>query len=267
MQINKIRSANRVSQFTLLLLLGLQLFFTGCSTKSAPPGIEALDPHGSEKIGRLGYTIQVGAFGDVENAAGLSNVLNRKGLSAYYFRHESGLYKVRFGDFLSLDQARDKAESLLQAGVIADYYIVRPESYAIARLGWNGDAYVREKLISTASNFVGIPYKWGGESMEEGFDCSGLVMAVYQLNGLNLPRTSRKQYRTGKAVRAHELKKGDLVFFATNGGRRVSHVGIYTGNNTFIHAPKKGKPIQTASLDNDYFKKRYLGGRTYLGDS
>ncbi|OKY74071.1 MAG: hypothetical protein BM485_15775 [Desulfobulbaceae bacterium DB1] len=265
MQINKIRSANN-SRFIILLLLALHLALAGCSTTSTP-GPETLEPTERDKIARLGYAIQAGAFGDVENAAKLSAVLNRKGLSAYYFRHESGLYKVRFGNFPSLDQAQHKAESLLRDGIIADYYVVRPESYAVARLGLQDDAFLRDQLINTAANFVGIPYKWGGQSIDEGFDCSGLVMAVYQLNGLNLPRTSWKQYRTGKAVQVDELKKGDLVFFATNGGRTVSHVGIYTGNNTFIHAPKRGKPIQSASLDNAYFKTRFMGGRTYLGDS
>jgi cell wall-associated NlpC family hydrolase len=89
-------------------------------------------------------------------------------------------------------------------------------------------------------------------------------MAVYQLNGLDLPRTSRQQWRTGKPIRRKELDRGDLVFFATSGGRRVSHVGIYTGNGMFLHAPGRGKAIREASLESKYFRKRYLGARTYL---
>jgi cell wall-associated NlpC family hydrolase len=89
-------------------------------------------------------------------------------------------------------------------------------------------------------------------------------MTVYQLNGLDLPRTSRQQWNTGTPVSRRHLSKGDLVFFATNGGRRVSHVGLYAGDNQFIHAPRRGQRIQTASLANSYYKKRYLGARRYL---
>ena len=89
-------------------------------------------------------------------------------------------------------------------------------------------------------------------------------MAVYQLNGLDLPRTSKEQFSVGGYIRPQHLQKGDLVFFATSGGKRVSHVGIYAGNNSFIHSPSKGKTIRITSLNNKYFMKRYIGARTYL---
>ncbi len=95
-------------------------------------------------------------------------------------------------------------------------------------------------------------------------DCSGLTMAVYQLNGLSLPRSSREQYKTGASVKKSRLLKGDLVFFATSRGRKISHVGIYVGHNKFIHAPGYNKYIRTESLSNTYFIKRYVGARTYL---
>ncbi|MBI5556416.1 MAG: C40 family peptidase [Deltaproteobacteria bacterium] len=215
----------------------------------------------------MGYTIQAGAFTDVEQAARLSRTLEKQGLNAYYFRHDSGLYKVRFGNYPTPEEASRQAENLLRAGIIADYYLVRPESYAMAKKNELGEDYLREQLFDTACEFLGICYKWGGVSQDEGFDCSGLTMAVYQLNGLDLPRTSKSQFHTGKPVKKDELKKGDLVFFATKGGKKITHVGIYAGDNTFIHAPRKGKQIQTASLDKGYFKDRFVGARTYLSDS
>ncbi|GAJ19868.1 unnamed protein product, partial [marine sediment metagenome] len=109
-----------------------------------------------------------------------------------------------------------------------------------------------------------FPYQWGGSSVDDGFDCSGLAMAVYQLNGLNLPRSSKEQYRAGIPIKQSQLKKGDLIFFATSRGKKVSHVGIYTGDNKFIHAPRKGKRIRTDSLSNRYFEARYAGAKTYL---
>jgi cell wall-associated NlpC family hydrolase len=89
-------------------------------------------------------------------------------------------------------------------------------------------------------------------------------MAVYRINGLNLPRMSKEQYRAGIPIEKGRLKSGDLVFFATSGGKRVSHVGVYTGGNKFIHAPGKGRRICAASLSKKYFKTRYVGARTYL---
>jgi cell wall-associated NlpC family hydrolase len=118
--------------------------------------------------------------------------------------------------------------------------------------------------VTTARGFLGIPYAWGGASPSEGFDCSGLTMTVYRINGLILPHSSRTQYKTGTPVSKGRLQKGDLVFFATKRGRRVSHVGIYTGNNQFIHAPGNNKRVRTESLSNSYFRENYVGARTYL---
>ena len=267
MKVNKCNFLQTAIILRHRLCLLLLLIVAGCSTHSPPPPVKTLVPQGTKELARLGYTIQVGAFSQVENAARLTAKLAKKGVSPYYFRHSSGLYKVRFGNFTTLAAARRQAEYLVQTGIISDFYLVRPESYAVAQQEKLGSSYLRNKVSDTAGDFIGIPYKWGGDSAAESFDCSGLTMAVYRLNGLNLPRTSRSQFRTGRAVQKNNLKKGDLVFFATNGGRRVSHVGIYTGNNTFIHAPGKGKHIKTASLSNSYFKSRYLGARSYIGDS
>jgi len=267
MQISKHYALHRAFLWPFFLLLLVQLLLTsGCSTLSPTPVNTSLAPQSSGSF-RLGYTIQAGAFTDVEHAARLSRTLEKQGLNAYYFRHDSGLYKVRFGNYPSLREATSQAETYLRAGLITDYYLVRPDSYALAKKNELGEDYLRGQLLDTAEEFVGIRYKWGGASQEDGFDCSGLTMAVYQLNGLDLPRTSKSQFYTGRPVAKDELKKGDLVFFATRGGKRITHVGIYAGNNTFIHAPRKGKQIETSSLSSSYFASRFIGARTYLGDS
>lgn len=251
--------------FILLLLVQFMLV-SGCSPLAPPPVESPLAPQSSNSL-RLGYTIQAGAFTEVEHAARLSSTLEKQGLNAYYFRHSSGLYKVRFGNYPSQEAATQQAENYLRAGIISDYYLVRPDSYALAKKNELGEDYLRDQLLDTAAEFVGIRYKWGGVSQDDGFDCSGLTMAVYQLNGLDLPRTSKSQFQYGKPVAKDALKKGDLVFFATRGGKRITHVGIYAGNNNFIHAPRKGKHIETSSLASNYFASRFIGARTYLGDS
>jgi cell wall-associated NlpC family hydrolase len=228
-----------------------------------PQQIEEPSPSIS-KLARMGYSIQVGAFSNLGNAIRLTESLESEGLSAYYFKHETGLYKVRFGDYSSRDAARATADRLQRADTIPKYYIVKPEDYALARERIYGQEYFRNGIVETAERFIGLPYRWGGSSARTGFDCSGLAMAVYHLNGLNLPRSSWAQYRAGDPVRRRALDKGDLVFFATSGGKRVSHVGVYTGDESFIHAPGKGKKIRMDSLSNRYYATRYLGARTYL---
>ena len=83
-------------------------------------------------------------------------------------------------------------------------------------------------------------------------------------NGLNLPRSSSAQWTAGSRVDRHQLSEADLVFFATSGGKRISHVGIYVGKDKFIHAPGRSKKIRVSSLSNTYFKQRYVGARSYL---
>jgi len=218
-----------------------------------------------ESLAQLGYSVQVGAFANLDNAVRLSEALERYGLDAYYFVHETGLYKVRFGDFPTKEAARRKAEYVRAAGIIDEYWIVSPADYAVRKQRkYGGRIDLRSEIVGTAKRFIGTPYRWGGTSPDEGFDCSGLTMVVYQLNGLKLPRSSRQQYGAGIPIGRNELLQGDLVFFATSGGRRISHVGIYVGKGRFIHAPGRGKKIRTSLLSKRYYKTRYMGARSYL---
>ena len=149
-------------------------------------------------------------------------------------------------------------------GVISHFFVVIPENYAAARIQRSGQGDLRTELVVTAQRFLGVPYRWGGEDRNNGFDCSGLTMVSYRLNGLNLPRNSRAQFKAGRNVAKKNLKKGDLVFFATKGGKRVTHVGMYVGSGKFIHAPRTGKTVRIANLSSSFFKKTYVGGRSYL---
>lgn len=213
---------------------------------------------------RAGFTIQAGAFRNEENAARLTAILNAKGLDAYYFLYRTGLFKVRFGDWKSQEEARREALRCKKEGLIADFYIVTPGSYTVAQRDGKGLAYLRERLVATARSYLGTSYQWGGTSESEGFDCSGLVMTVYRLNGMVLPRSSAEQFQTGTEASQTSLQPGDLVFFATGRGNRISHVGIYTGDGQFIHAPGPGRKIRTDSLNSSYFTERFMGGRCYL---
>ena len=250
-------------KWSQVLFLSSILLAAGCRSRVrvAPPPAAKFP---KIELKGMGFTIQAGAFSMVDNAIRLTASLNEKGLEAYYFAHESGLYKVRFGNFLSRKAAQTKAQSLVAAEIIDEYYIVSPDEYTVSRKYSYGISYLRNEIVSTAKSFIGMPYSWGVSSPEEGFDCSGLTTAVYQLIGLDLPHSSKIQYGLGTPIKKGRLLQGDLVFFATSGGERVSHVGIYIGDNEFIHAPGENKQICTDSLSNTYFANCYVGARTYL---
>ncbi|HLA27010.1 MAG TPA: NlpC/P60 family protein [Syntrophales bacterium] len=240
------------------------IFFllAGCAAGTAPyrhrPGVKGKVP-----LARMRYTVQVGAFSKAENASRLTETLRGQGIDATYFVAEKGLYKVRFGNYPSRAEALRKAEFLKAGGVIDDFFIVSPSEYAAAKKQY-GESYLRDEIVRTAESFIGVPYLWGGNDADTGFDCSGLTMTVYQLNGLDLPRSSREQAEVGSPVTQNQLSKGDLVFFRIQGKGKVSHVGIYAGDNRFIHAPGKGKKICADSLSREYFQKHYAGGRSYM---
>lgn len=248
-------------------ILILALLIGGCgrpAVRHAAPAHPSPEKGAERKeLVRLGYTIQAGAFASAENAARLTRTLQQKGLDATYFVARRGLYKVRFGNFPTKDQAHARAQELRNAGLIEEFYVVRPDEYAAAKREVLGDAYLREELVRIARSFLGVPYLWGGASAETGFDCSGLTMTVYRLSGFDLPRSSRDQFEAGSPVERSSLEKGDLLFFAGAGGK-VSHVGIYAGNGLFIHAPGRGKKIRTDSVTKEHFSRAFVGARSYL---
>ena len=118
-----------------------------------------------------------------------------------------------------------------------------------------------ENIVLVAESMIGAPYRYGGVSPDRGFDCSGLVYFSHRQNGITLPRTSYAQYKASKPVSRKALQRGDLLFFRIS-GRKVSHVGIYLGNNRFVHAPSSGKKVSVAQLNSSYWSKRFIrGGR------
>lgn len=127
------------------------------------------------------------------------------------------------------------------------------------RPGTDGQpGFVGNEVVEVASQYLGTPYKWGGSTPESGFDCSGLVAYSYAQVGINLPRTSRAQFDYVRPVNYRFLKPGDLLFFRLR-STRVSHVGIYLGENKFIHAPRTGKDVSVADLMSHFWRKRFVG--------
>ncbi len=112
---------------------------------------------------------------------------------------------------------------------------------------------------------VGTAYRYGGADPARGFDCSGLVTYAHARAGIGVPRTAAAQFAAASKVDPDSLRAGDLVFFRlVPGSREVTHVGIYTGQRRFVHAPQSGRNVGEASLDESYYRERFAGaGRLY----
>ena len=121
---------------------------------------------------------------------------------------------------------------------------------------------LRKKIIKKAHDYIGVRYYYG-KSCETGFDCSGYVKYIYQSVGLTLPHSSYGQYKMSKRMESAEAKPGDLVFFITR-GNGISHVGIYLGENLFIHSPGRGRYVSIDSLDTGYYHNHLIGDGTVL---
>ncbi|HEY1393816.1 MAG TPA: C40 family peptidase [Methylibium sp.] len=122
---------------------------------------------------------------------------------------------------------------------------------------------VASDLVLSAMNFLGVPYKRGGQTEEAGFDCSGFTRHIFEASvGLVLPRRSEEQARAPGLlnVARSELKPGDLVFFNTL-RHTFSHVGIYLGDNKFIHAPRSGAEVRIEDMRVAYWSQRFNGAR------
>jgi gamma-D-glutamyl-L-lysine dipeptidyl-peptidase len=225
-------------------------------------------------ISKLGYSVQVGAFSEIINAEKLTDRLQEQGIEAFFFKRENGLFAVRFGDYASRGAAEREAKRIIAEHGIDSYFIASPlkaplsiqkdtsgtPTRPVRKKGREDIGYIAAR---TAERFIGIPYQWGGCTVVEGMDCSAFVRAVYNLCGVNIPRTSGEQYKVGRGISREELEDGDLVFFSSN-GQRITHVGIYVGKDRFVHAPRRGENIKISSLHENSYAKKYVGARRYF---
>jgi len=126
-------------------------------------------------------------------------------------------------------------------------------------------SYNKESIIKNAKNYLGGKYVWGG-TQPEGFDCSGYVKYLYEKEGIALPRTAYEQSKVGQYVSRDKLKKGDLLFFLTDKKRHlpITHVGMYIGNDKFIHAASRKKGIIISSLSKSKYGHLYVKAKRII---
>ena len=149
--------------------------------------------------------------------------------------------------------------------VHGDYIAVKNETVSRGNVDREESSSLGQKITAYAKTLLGVKYVYGG-STPKGFDCSGFVSYVFKRFGVTLERASRDMGSSGKTVKKSALKPGDLVFFDTNGGlNSINHVGIYIGNNQFIHASSGTKrKVTINSLSDSFYSKTYMRARDYL---
>ena len=124
--------------------------------------------------------------------------------------------------------------------------------------------HVAQDVILQGLKLVGVRYRFGGNDESSGLDCSGFVRLVFKDSlGAQLPRTAAEMSQVGQHIDTSQLKPGDLVFFNTM-RRAFSHVGIYLGDNHFLHAPRTGAEVRVENMEDSYWIKRYNGARRII---
>ena len=179
----------------------------------------------------------------------------------FYKKHITGKYDKNTTKAIKTFQ---QEKGLPQTGAVDEktYNLIYNKETPITKITPTNDIDANykgnSKIVKTAKEYLNTPYVFGGAT-PKGFDCSGFVMYIFQKNNIILPRTADTQYKAGQKVDKSQLKEGDLVFFTTY-EPGASHVGIYYGNNKFIHA-STSKGVIVTDLNGPYWKERYLGAR------
>lgn len=159
-------------------------------------------------------------------------------------------------------RAREQVVTLAQSPAAADLPSETPTAEGDGTSGGApppADASKGAEVVAIAMQYLGIPYRWGGASPSQGFDCSGLTMFVFAQIGVSLPHYAAAQYGMGFPVSKEELQPGDLVFF-----RGLGHMGMYIGGGNFIHAPRTGDVVKISPLSDPYYVANWVGARRVL---
>lgn len=200
----------------------------------------------------------------VQKGDSLYTISKRAGFSMEEIKRMNRLQStaLKIGQILLLPKLKigmdEEAEELGDAEEVPLAEGEKEEQEASTRLGkWNNQEE-RNLFVRVVKTFLGVPYRLGGSTLK-GIDCSAFVKKIYEIFNIHLPRTTREQFCIGKWIEKDKLEEGDLVFFKT---RRVTnaHVGIYIGENKFVHASSRNKEVKVDNLDAPYFNSRFLRG-------
>jgi cell wall-associated NlpC family hydrolase len=203
----------------------------------------------------------------VKNGDTLSGIAKRYHLTVKDLQEINELKgtRLRIGQVLQLKQEEEvseeedfqSGEGSYEAALASNDGLVIPISQG-ADVSEEGDL---NPLVTVAESFLGMKYRRGGSNIKTGLDCSAYVQKVFRMVGMDLPRTAREQFGVGMEVARDALRLGDLVFFKRSQKKRPAHVGIYIGNDQFIHSSTTKRKIRVDSLNTRYFSERFIGAR------
>lgn len=176
---------------------------------------------------------------------------------------KDGWYKIEYdnktgyihADYLEIKKAQSSNQSS-EPSTVSSSTDTYTESQSISG--------IRSDIVNFAKKFIGTKYKYGGRSPSEGFDCSGFVYYVFKNFGYTLNPGASNQMSKAQLINKSDLLPGDLVFFNVGSSKKATHVGIYIGDNNFIHAINSSKPLAITSLSQNYYQKYYVGAGRVL---
>jgi cell wall-associated NlpC family hydrolase len=199
----------------------------------------------------------------VATPASTGNYTVKAGDSLWAIARHYNMTVAQLMQMNGLSSDKLKIGQILKVGNTTTVNITPSPAVAAVAPSRSGESVAGDRIVEYAGQYLGTRYAYGGQS-PSGFDCSGFALYVFKQFGYSLPRTAAEQYGCGIAVDRSSLAVGDLVFFAC-GGSQIDHVGIYCGNNRFIHSssPRSGGVIYS-SLQEGYYANCYVGARKIL---
>lgn len=206
--------------------------------------------------------LTISAFAANNQGVVIADVLNVRSQPQIADNVVGALYNGQKVDILANDGAWYQINyNSIPAYVHSDYILIRSAELT-SRDGNNAEkrGTIGEEVVEFAKQYIGTPYVYGGSS-PSGFDCSGFVYYVYKNFGVTLNRVAADQSKNGYVVDRSELMPGDILLFSRTLDGYITHVGIYVGDNQFIHSPQTGKSVEIVSLSSGYYNYGYVGAR------
>lgn len=206
--------------------------------------------------------LNISAFAANNQGVVIADVLNVRSQPQIADNVVGALYNGQRVDILANDGAWYQINyNSIPAYVHSDYILIRSAELT-SRDGNDAEkrGTIGEEVVEFAKQYIGTPYVYGGSS-PSGFDCSGFVYYVYKNFGVTLNRVAADQSKNGYVVDRSELMPGDILLFSRTLDGYITHVGIYVGDNQFIHSPQTGKSVEIVSLSSGYYNYGYVGAR------
>jgi len=247
-----------------LVLLSVPILFSGCMQEK----VSKISPESKDKNNTKTSKQEIKTL---ESISSKPKILQVKNDSTYINNNGVKLIPNTNQDNLNIDSTvLDELTFNIQNDVDINSYENQDLSTEALEIEENWVAFTKEdEILETAKEYLGVPYIWAANG-PSAFDCSGYTRYIFRKNGITIPRYSGHQANVGLKVAYDELQKGDLVFFDTSKGfhKRVNHVGIYMGDNQFIHASSAGKRVMITSFSQKkFYKNRFLYGRRLINDN